>query len=220
MQYNRNLNIRSYQPINSLRPEYLYHIRVEVIHNTHQCFELLGIDIVIDEDLRPYVVEVNVSPGMQGEDSELDKIMKNEVLLDTYNMARIIDCNPQERSPCREAQLIYDYERRSISNDRRQKVENGLIDPWENPVFADVQIVREYLDEQKRMRYYHIAFPTPENVDYYEQCFSRFQYEDVVLKKWIQMSDSRKYEVLSKALETFDEELQQALSYQSWCSIA
>ena len=192
---------------------------VKIIHNTHQCFELLGIDLVIDEHLHPYVVEVNVSPGMLGEDSDLDKYMKDEVLLDTYNTIKIIDCDPYSKDPCPEAQLIYDAEASSITKERRQKVEQGLLNPWDCPVFADIQIVRDYLDEQKRKRNYRIVYPKAETVDVYEKCFAHIQYEDIVLKEWVKMSEQKQIQVLQEGLSTFDEDLKNALTPSSWCNI-
>ena len=189
------------------------------IKNTHQCYELLGIDLLLDEDLRPYVVEVNVSPGMVGSDSELDHYMKSEVLLDTYNLSMIIDCDPHTSYPCQEAGLIYNAELRSISKERRAGVEKRTINPWISPVFADIQIVREYVEEQKRARHYHIAYPRPENALTYEKCFSHIQYEDIVLREWIMKSEKEQIEILNKYMKTYDDDLQDALTQRSWCSI-
>ncbi|OHT04822.1 Tubulin-tyrosine ligase family protein [Tritrichomonas foetus] len=45
-------------------------------------FELLGIDILLDQNLKPYILEINISPSMQAS-SELDRMMKGELLHDT-----------------------------------------------------------------------------------------------------------------------------------------
>ena len=40
------------------------------------CFELLGFDILIDEELHPWLIEVNLSPSLLA-DSDMDFIIKS-----------------------------------------------------------------------------------------------------------------------------------------------
>jgi hypothetical protein len=47
-----------------------------------QCFELLGFDIMLDEELRPWLLEVNHSPSF-ATDSRLDQQLKQALLTDT-----------------------------------------------------------------------------------------------------------------------------------------
>lgn len=53
-------------------------------HRTN-CFELFGFDILIDSDLKPWLIEVNLSPSMAGE-SPLDMSIKSNLLCDTFNL--------------------------------------------------------------------------------------------------------------------------------------
>ena len=48
------------------------------------CFELLGIDILLNDQMNPFVLEVNHSPSMIT-DSTLDTLIKEKVLSDTLN---------------------------------------------------------------------------------------------------------------------------------------
>lgn len=43
--------------------------------NDKHCFECYGYDIIIDEDLRPWLIEVNASPAISAT-TPSDKIMK------------------------------------------------------------------------------------------------------------------------------------------------
>jgi len=45
------------------------------------CFEILGFDIYIDDQLKPYVLEVNHTPSF-ATDSVLDALIKKKVIKD------------------------------------------------------------------------------------------------------------------------------------------
>jgi len=47
------------------------------------CFEILGFDIILDMNLKPYVLEVNHSPSFHT-DSQIDKEIKENLLRDTF----------------------------------------------------------------------------------------------------------------------------------------
>lgn len=52
-------------------------------HRTN-CFELFGFDILLDSDLKPWLLEVNLSSSMAA-DSPLDWNIKSNVITDTFN---------------------------------------------------------------------------------------------------------------------------------------
>lgn len=56
-------------------------------HNTHRnnCFEIFGYDILLDSDLKPWLVEVNLSPSLACE-SPMDLTIKTNLIADTFNM--------------------------------------------------------------------------------------------------------------------------------------
>jgi tubulin polyglutamylase TTLL6/13 len=49
------------------------------------CFEILGIDIFIDDKLKPWLIEVNSLPSF-ATDSPLDKKIKYDVVYETIAM--------------------------------------------------------------------------------------------------------------------------------------
>lgn len=49
------------------------------------CFELLGFDIILDSDLKPWLLEVNLSPSLSC-DSPLDTQIKSNLITDTLNL--------------------------------------------------------------------------------------------------------------------------------------
>jgi len=53
--------------------------------NPSNCFELLGFDVLIDENLKPWLLEVNLSPSLNTE-SPLDIKIKSMLMVDLFNM--------------------------------------------------------------------------------------------------------------------------------------
>ena len=56
-------------------------------HRTN-CFEILGFDILVDSDLKPWLLEVNLSSSMAC-DSPLDMAIKSNLVSDTFNIIGI-----------------------------------------------------------------------------------------------------------------------------------
>ena len=52
------------------------------------CFDVFGFDILLDSDLKPWLVEVNLSPSLSPE-SPLDMTIKQNLLVDTWNLCGI-----------------------------------------------------------------------------------------------------------------------------------
>lgn len=56
-----------------------------ILINDKHCFECYGYDIIIDADLRPWLIEVNASPSLSATTAG-DKIMKHTVINDVINL--------------------------------------------------------------------------------------------------------------------------------------
>lgn len=59
-------------------------------NNLHRnnCFEIFGYDILLDSDLKPWLMEVNLSPSLAAE-SPLDLTIKANLLADAFNLIGI-----------------------------------------------------------------------------------------------------------------------------------
>ena len=65
--------------------------------NDKHCFELYGYDLIIDADLRPWLLEVNASPSLTANTNE-DYLMKTEMLhgmLDVIDMDKVSNMTPK-----------------------------------------------------------------------------------------------------------------------------
>ena len=56
-----------------------------VIVNDRHCFELYGYDLLIDNDLKPWLIEVNASPSLTSTTTS-DRIMKSKIIKDTLRI--------------------------------------------------------------------------------------------------------------------------------------
>ncbi|GFR46693.1 hypothetical protein Agub_g8312, partial [Astrephomene gubernaculifera] len=56
-----------------------------IIVNDRHCFELYGYDIIIDEQLKPWLIEVNASPSLTTT-TQADRLLKHRVISDTLNI--------------------------------------------------------------------------------------------------------------------------------------
>lgn len=54
----------------------------KVIINDKHCFELYGLDVMIDSDLKPWLIETNAYPSLTSSTKD-DKVMKLGILDDT-----------------------------------------------------------------------------------------------------------------------------------------
>ena len=57
--------------------------------STNNCFELLGFDILIDEVLQPWLIEVNLSPSL-GCDAPLDQKIKGNLMADLFTLIGVV----------------------------------------------------------------------------------------------------------------------------------
>lgn len=60
----------------------------KLVLGRNNCFDLLGFDIIIDSNLKPWLLEVNLSPSL-ATDSPLDLHIKSNLISDTLNLIGI-----------------------------------------------------------------------------------------------------------------------------------
>ena len=56
------------------------------------CFEILGFDVLIDKQRKPWLLEVNQAPSF-ATDSEIDYNVKRQVILDTFRLLGLSKSN-------------------------------------------------------------------------------------------------------------------------------
>lgn len=61
------------------------------------CFDIFGFDIILDSDLKPWILEVNLSPSL-GFDSPLDFHIKSNLIVDALNIIGIRKFNKKKEA--------------------------------------------------------------------------------------------------------------------------
>lgn len=79
------------------------------------CFEILGFDILLDRNLKPWLLEVNHSPSFTT-DSHLDREVKDALLFDTINLINVHACN-----------------RRKVMEEDKQRAQERLLQAHRSP---------------------------------------------------------------------------------------
>ena len=71
------------------------------------CFELFGFDVLIDDQLEPWLLEVNLTPALSC-DSPLDQKIKSNVIADLLSLSGITTLESRFKEPVyKKAQMAY-----------------------------------------------------------------------------------------------------------------
>ena len=148
------------------------------------CFELFGFDILLDSKLKPWLLEVNISPSLSSS-SPLDKKIKTMLICDTLNL---VGCYPYDRRQY-EKETEQSLKKRLLGLDRQQSKEENIISELPPETYLgklmrqlfkgeehlasedDLNIILDFEEEQFRQGNFEKIFPCINNVQYYSQFF-------------------------------------------------
>jgi hypothetical protein len=72
-------------------------------------FEIYGVDILLTDDLQPWLIEFNLNPSLNC-DSELDLKIKSKLLTDIFNIVGLVPFTHNEKIQILDKEIIYkDY---------------------------------------------------------------------------------------------------------------
>lgn len=77
----------------------------QYVPGRNNCFELLGFDILIDNQLNPWLLEVNLSPSLNC-DSPLDQRIKADLIADIFTMSGVVPLEQRKAASSVTAEIV------------------------------------------------------------------------------------------------------------------
>lgn len=175
----------------------------------NNCFELYGADIMLDSQLRAWLIEFNTGPALNTP-TPLDKEVKSRVVADMFH---IVGFTPVDKKK---------FERNALA--MRQNRLTGLGSSFHKStgtpshrdtnqaqtlVFDSVKecdlpdIIRETEAENRRSfgRVYERAFPCTQYPSTYHDLFEVQRYNNIIVKRWLISEKRKRNRSLSNALK-------------------
>ena len=137
------------------------------------CFELYGYDIILDCNLKSWLLEVNISPSLSCS-SPLDKRIKTQLMGDLLTLVGLSHISRKHSFMCRSASDIMD-----VSELGAYKLNND-----------DLEVLVGAYEERHRARNFKVIFPVKESIGHFSGLFQSHRYYNLLLWKFITSPDN------------------------------
>ncbi|XP_059417631.1 tubulin monoglutamylase TTLL4-like isoform X2 [Carassius carassius] len=173
------------------------------VRSAYSCHELFGFDIMLDENLKPWVLEVNISPSLHS-NTPLDVSIKGQMIRDLLNLAGFVlplskDISPSNSSASSSTNslcgVVRERWRSDISTDEKVKRAFYLSQRFGDQDFCatvldvltpdDVHVLAETEDELSRKGDFERVFPSHASSRYL-RFFEQPRYLNILLNQWEQ----------------------------------
>ncbi|XP_022074937.2 tubulin polyglutamylase TTLL4 [Acanthochromis polyacanthus] len=182
---------------------YVYSLMKANVRSSYSCHELFGFDIMLDENLKPWILEVNISPSLHS-NTALDVAVKGQMIRDLLNLAGFrIPSRDDVLTPCSSASSstsslcggARERSRSDLSADEKVKRAFYLTQRYADQDFfasvldvltpEDVRVLAETEDEFSRRGEFERIFPSPSSSRYL-RFFECPRYLNILLDQWEQ----------------------------------
>jgi hypothetical protein len=154
--------------------------KTETLRCQHKSFfEIYGFDVLIDENMKPHLLEVNILPSL-GVPSPLDKKIKISLLQNTLHMSGV---TPFNRSMLEEETAKLDYLPKHIELEKRN----------------DIYSIQDAEDELNRIGEFKRIYP-PQELRKYNRLYETPRHSNEVLAKFEENKRTSKKEELYKKI--------------------
>lgn len=159
------------------------------------CFEIYGFDVLVDEALAPWLLEVNTCPSVSSS-SRLDKRIKTQLIADTLTLVGFSPFDhhamEQARRAERGAQLSGLLSRPQACSRSHTPLSISSC-PLAELGEAEWMTILDAHDEFMRRGSLERIFPTAESAGRYGAFFSTPRYANLVLAKWLQEGGEKRF---------------------------
>lgn len=172
------------------------------------CYELFGFDILLDENLKPWLLEVNISPSLQSS-SPLDTAIKGPLIKTVFNIAGYQLPNTLSFEEARKLAEKYqldmvcqDYRLHKLGLNNQERIKHSIYmnlrnredyveSIIKNLTPDDVRQLIMYEDELTQLDRFEKIFPTANSYEYL-QYFDVPRYYNMLFDAWeVKYADNR-----------------------------
>ncbi|XP_054471592.1 tubulin polyglutamylase TTLL4 [Anoplopoma fimbria] len=173
------------------------------VRTPYSCHELFGFDIMLDEKLKPWILEVNISPSLHS-NTALDVAVKGQMIRDLLNLAGfripqkddvVAPCSSASSSTSSLCSWTRERTKSDLSSDEKVKRAFYLTQRYADQDFLstaldvltpeDVRVLAESEDELTRLGQFERIFPSPASSRYL-RFFECPRYLNILLDQWEQ----------------------------------
>ncbi|XP_045068006.1 tubulin polyglutamylase TTLL4 isoform X2 [Coregonus clupeaformis] len=160
------------------------------LRSPYSCHELFGFDVMLDENLKPWVLEVNISPSLHS-NTALDVAIKGQMIRDVLNLAGFVLPRREVRSSASSGGT-WERTRPDISTDEKVKrafyLSQRFADQDSSSILdvmtpEDVRVLAETEDELSRKGEFERVFPSHCSSRYL-RFFEHPRYLNILLNQW------------------------------------
>jgi tubulin polyglutamylase TTLL4 len=157
------------------------------------CYELFGFDVILDHNLKPWLLEVNVSPSLMGS-SPLDRTIKGTLMADVFHLVGFQPYDDQaiRKDEKREAA----NKLRGISDGRHKAALSRRQDSWRRTMSCesielkelsrdDWDVIYDTVEENQRRGHFERIYPTAMRCKELLPLFIATRFNDVLLHRMV-----------------------------------
>ena len=156
------------------------------------CYELFGFDVFLDKALRPWLIEVNISPSLMGS-SPLDQKIKGTLMADVFHLIGNV---PYDDKAIKSDNLKERLMRRAGTYRSKTTSKRSNQDLWRvNPTHPgtvnfhdlsdeDWELIFDAEDEYSRKGHFTRLFPSEENIDLLNY-FQSPRFNNCMMMAWL-----------------------------------
>ncbi|EGF77287.1 hypothetical protein BATDEDRAFT_35990 [Batrachochytrium dendrobatidis JAM81] len=156
------------------------------VNNRRSCYEMFGFDVLFDTDLKPWLMEVNISPSMKAS-CDLDFELKSKVAVDLFNLVGIRIKDLEMAKAAQSSKTAFKWKRPFLTtlerNKQRSVMANECLDILQKLTSDDLKILKETEDENARKGGFERLYPSTKYLGH-SKFFSSFNYYDRLLYHW------------------------------------
>jgi tubulin polyglutamylase TTLL4 len=151
-------------------------------------FELYGFDILVDDTLRPWLMEVNVCPSLSSS-SPMDRRIKHMLLVDVLNLIGVEYFQKKRYAELKKREKEWLFVNRSDKKTFSKNINSLEELNYRNCIELlspeDWQVLFECREEEHRYGHFERIFPLKSNVDRLLPLFEIPRYNNLMVAKWL-----------------------------------